>query len=166
MGYLLPFSSHSKIRLTTLQGYQASLDSLAGLVVNLCLSHHDQLRTNAVRILFNMIISDYVVTGNFDHIENELVNKLDDLFMSNGKGDDISPVYFIGFLRGLFVTEVPDPQLVDRVQHFLDSVDIFLELLLKIRELPDGEEYMDDRVYVTVRLCVHTPNFRGTNQLV
>lgn len=102
-----------------------------------------------------MIISDYVITGNFEHIENELVNKLDDLFMSNGKGDDISRVYFIGHLRGLFVNEVPDLQLVDRVQHFLDSVDIFLELLLSIRELPDGEEYMDDRVYVTVLIFVH-----------
>ena len=44
-----------------------------------------------------------------------------------------------------------DEELRTRVTHFLDSVDVFLELLLSVRGLPEGEEYADDRVIATVR---------------
>ena len=58
-----------------LQNYQVAMNSLVGHVVNLCLSHHDQLRNNAVQILYSMIVSEYQLAQNFDDIENELVNK-------------------------------------------------------------------------------------------
>ncbi|KAK2467786.1 hypothetical protein APHAL10511_000081 [Amanita phalloides] len=133
-------------------GYQLYLHSLVGQIVNLCLSHHDQLRSNAVQILYSMIISDYHQSGHFDGIEHELVTKLDSLFMSDSKGDDISRVFFIGQLRHLFDAMNVDERLRDRVSNFLDSVDLFLELLLNVRALPDGEEYADDRVIATLRL--------------
>lgn len=123
-----------------------------GQVVNLCLSHHDQLRSNAVQILYSMIISDFHQSGHFDGIEHELVTKLDSLFMSDSKGDDISRVFFIGQLRHLFDTMNVDEGLRDRVSNFLDSVDLFLDLLLSVRALPEGEEYADDRVIATVSL--------------
>ncbi|KIK41630.1 hypothetical protein CY34DRAFT_761375 [Suillus luteus UH-Slu-Lm8-n1] len=72
-------------------GYQAVLSSLIGYIVNLCLSHHDQLRNNAVGIF---------LYGHFDQIETELVRKLNSLFMSQSKGDDISHVFFIAVVRG------------------------------------------------------------------
>ena len=124
--------------------------SLVGHVVNLCLSHHDQLRSNAVQILYSMIVSEYQLSGNFDDIENELVNKLDNLYMSDSKGDDISRTYFITQLRRLFDSAFVDEQLRQRVSNFLDSVDLFLELLLNVRALPEGEEFADDRVIATV----------------
>ena len=124
--------------------------SLVGHVVNLCLSHHDQLRSNAVQILYSMIVSEYQLSGNFDDIENELVNKLDNLYMSDSKGDDISRTYFITQLRRLFDSSFVDEQLRQRVSNFLDSVDLFLELLLNVRALPEGEEFADDRVIATV----------------
>jgi dedicator of cytokinesis protein 3 len=134
------------------QGYQVSLGSLVGQVVDLCLSHHDQLRNNAVHILYNMIVSEFHVSQHFDHIENELVSKLDQLFMSDSKGDDISRAFFIGPLRHLFESSNVDESLRDRVGNFLDSVDLFLELLLSVRALPEGEEFADDRVIATVSL--------------
>ena len=124
--------------------------SLVGHVVNLCLSHHDQLRSNAVQILYSMIVSEYQLSGNFDDIENELVNKLDNLYMSDRQGDDISRTYFITQLRRLFDSSFVDEQLRQRVSNFLDSVDLFLELLLNVRALPEGEEFADDRVIATV----------------
>lgn len=126
------------------------MNSLVGHVVHLCLSHHDQLRNNAVQILYSMIISEYQTSQNFDDIENELVNKLDTLFMSDSKGDDISRTFFIGQLRHLFDSSYVDDQLRQRVSNFLDSVDLFLELLLNVRALPEGEEFADDRVIATV----------------
>lgn len=133
-------------------GYQVYLHSLVGHVVNLCLSHHDQLRSNAVQILYSMIVSEYHQSEHFDEIENELVTRLDSLFMSDSKGDDISRAFFIGQLRHLFDTSDVDDQLRERVSNFLDSVDLFLELLLSVRALPEGEEYADDRVIATLRL--------------
>lgn len=121
-----------------------------GYVVNLCLSHHDQLRNNAVQMLFSMIVTEYYQSDHFDGIENELVTRLDSLFMSDSKGDDISRAFFISHLRHLFAISDVDEQLRDRVSNFLDSVDLFLELLLSVRDLPEGEEFQDDRVMATV----------------
>lgn len=134
------------------QRYQTTLNSLVGHVVNLCLSHHDQLRNNGVHILYSMIVSEYYQSDQFDEIENEVVNKLDSLFMSDSKGDDISRAFFIGQLRQLFENSNVDDALRDRVNSFLDSVDLFLELLLSVRALPEGEEFADDRVIATVSL--------------
>lgn len=134
------------------QGYQVALNSLVGHVLDLCLSHHDQLRNNAVNILYSMIVSEYHLSEHFNDIETELVNKLDSLFMSESKSDDISRAFFIGQLRLLFESSNVDDQLRQRVSDFLDSVDLFLELLMNVRELPDGDEFQDDRVIATLRL--------------
>ncbi|KAI3615340.1 cytoplasmic protein [Moniliophthora roreri] len=133
-------------------GYQVYLNSLVGHVVNLCLSHHEQLRNNAVQMLFSMIVSEYHQAGHFEDIENELVTRLDSLFMSDSKGDDISGAIFVGQLRHLFDSPSVDDQLRERVSEFLDSVDLFLELLLSVRALPEGEEFADERVIATLRL--------------
>ncbi|KAJ7045388.1 C2 domain in Dock180 and Zizimin proteins-domain-containing protein [Mycena alexandri] len=133
-------------------GYQVYLHSLVGQVVNLCLSHHDQLRNNAVQMLYSMIVSEYHQSQHFDEIETELVTRLDSLFMSDSKGDDISRAFFIGHLRHLFYSSDVDESLRERVSIFLDSVDLFLELLLSVRALPEGDEYADDRVIATLRL--------------
>ena len=108
------------------------------------------LRNNAVHILYCMIISEYYVSGHFDHIEHELVSKLDTLFMSDSKGDDISRAFFISYIRTLFDNSDVDEQLRARVNNFLGEVDLFLELLLSVRALPEGEEFADDRVIATV----------------
>ncbi|QRW21720.1 hypothetical protein RhiXN_06709 [Rhizoctonia solani] len=137
-------------------GYQITLASLVDPVLDLCLSHHDQLRNNAVQILYSMIVSEFHVSGHFDDIEHRLVNKLDKLYMSDTKGDDISRSFFVGQLRGLFDSSSLDPVLRSRVEDFLDSVNLFLDLLMNVRELPDGDEYQDDRVIATLRLMNYT----------
>ena len=38
------------------------------------------------------------------------------------------------------------------LENLLPSVDQFLQLLLDVRALPEGEEYQDDRVIATLRL--------------
>ncbi|EIW83239.1 cytoplasmic protein [Coniophora puteana RWD-64-598 SS2] len=132
--------------------YQAVLSSLIGQVVNLCFSHHESLRNNGVGMLYGMIIADYQQFGHFNDIETELVKKLDSLFMSHSKGDDISRSFFIAHLRHLFESEEVDESLRDHVANFLGSVDAFLKLLLSVRRLPEGEEFFDDRVIATLRL--------------
>lgn len=76
--------------------------------------------------------------------------------MSDTKGDDISRSFFVSQLRGLFDSSSLDPVLRSRVEEFLDSVNLFLDLLMNVRELPDGDEYQDDRVIATLRLMNYT----------
>ncbi|KAJ3545464.1 hypothetical protein NM688_g5622 [Phlebia brevispora] len=151
LGWQVADSANSNA-ITRLGNYQIALSPLVGQVVNLCLSIHDQLRNNAVQILYCMIVSEFHVSGHFDDIENELVGTLDTLFMSDSKGDDISRAFFIGQLRHLFETSDVDPELRSRLTSFLNSVDGFLDLLLSVRALPEGEEFADDRVIATLRL--------------
>lgn len=107
-----------------------------------------------------MIVSEYHQSGHFNEIENEMVNRLDSLFMSDSKGDDISRAFFVGQLRHLFETSEEDERLRERVGQFLDSVDLFLELLLSVRALPEGEEFADDRVIATVSSNSLNPRWR------
>ncbi|KAI0700925.1 cytoplasmic protein [Cytidiella melzeri] len=151
LGWQVDLPSEGRLS-APIPNYQITLSSIVGHVVNLCLSHHDQLQSNAVYILYCMIVSQFHDSGHFDDIENELVSKLDTLFMSDSKGDDVSRTFFVGHLRHLFESSEVDSELRQRVLNFLDSVDIFLALLLSVRALPEGEEFADDRVIATLRL--------------
>ncbi|KZT07842.1 uncharacterized protein LAESUDRAFT_713185 [Laetiporus sulphureus 93-53] len=138
--------------MTVHENYQAALNPLVGHIVNLCLSHHDQLRLVAVHILYCMIISKYHVSGIFNHIEHELVSNLDTLFMSDSKGDDITCAFFIGNLHRLFEESDIDEQLRALVDTFLQEVNMFLDLLLSVCALSESEEFADDRVIATLHL--------------
>ena len=50
-----------------------------------------------------------------------------------------------------------------RVLNFIDSVDLFLKMLLSVCALPEGEEFPDDHVIATVCCLPHFlfdhPNF-------
>lgn len=58
------------------------------------------------------------------------------------------------------------------MEAFLDSIDNFLELLLNVRNMPEGEEWQDDRVVGTLKLMAfiekrHRPIFiRYVHRLV
>src|SRR4051812_43071143 len=120
-----------------LQNHQIGLRPLVDQVLTLCLSHHDQLRTNAVQIIYTMILSEYQETGAFTQIKTEVINKLDELFVSENKADDVSRAFFINQLRQLFESSTVDEDLRTSMLEFLASVDMFLELLVSVRELPD-----------------------------
>jgi hypothetical protein len=107
-------------------------------------------------MLYTMVLTEYQQTGNFSKIKTEVVNKLDELFMSDGKADDVSRAYFISQLRQMFESSTVDDGLRTRILEFLASVDMFLELLISVRELPDSEEFLDDKVIATLRLMNFT----------
>ena len=65
----------------------------------------------------------------------------------------MSQALFVTQLRALFDSSGISSDLRIRVNKFLDSVAEFLNLLLGIRNLPEGEEWVDDRVVGTL-MCV------------
>lgn len=134
-------------------GFQVQfVPSLVEPVLELCLSHHDELRTCAVRVLATMITSEWHLNGDFTVIEAEIIDKLDILFMNDTKGDEISRAFFIGQLRSLFESPSVDPKLQEQVQACLVSVNRFLDLLLNVRSLPLEEGFEDDRIAGTLKL--------------
>ncbi|UZJ54324.1 hypothetical protein CBS101457_003644 [Exobasidium rhododendri] len=134
-------------------GFQVQfVPSLVEPVLELCLSHHDELRTCAVRVLATMITSEWHLNGDFSVIEAEIIDKLDVLFIADTQGDEISRAFFIGQLRSLFDSPHVDPKLQEQVHICLSSVNRFLDLLLSVRSLPLEEGFEDDRVSGTLKL--------------
>ncbi|SOV06607.1 related to dedicator of cytokinesis protein 3 [Ustilago sp. UG-2017a] len=145
-------ASQSDERMNT-GGFQVQfVPSLVEPVLELCLSHHDELRTCAVRVLATMITSEWHLNGDFTVIEAEIIDKLDILFMTHTKGDEISRAFFIGQLRALFDNPNVDAGLREQVNACLISVNRFLDLLLSVRSLPLEEGYEDDRIAGTLKL--------------
>lgn len=134
-------------------GFQVQfVPSLVEPVLELCLSHHDELRTCAVRVLATMITSEWHLNGNFSVIEAEIIDKLDVLFIADTKGDEISRAFFIGQLRSLFESPEVEPKLRDQLLACLVSVNRFLDLLLSVRSLPLEDGYEDSRIAGTLKL--------------
>ncbi|TIB91721.1 hypothetical protein E3Q19_02279 [Wallemia mellicola] len=150
----------SSTGLTRYGGFQIQFPDLVADLLELCLSHHDELRNHAVGILHSMIISEHHLNGQFRAIEAEIIDKLDKLFMDGTKGDEISRAFFVSELRSLFNTSTTDETLKKDVSRFLDSVDYFLELLLSIRHLPDSQEFEDDRLEATLKLMTFIKSLR------
>ncbi|GAA5945387.1 hypothetical protein JCM10213_005960, partial [Rhodosporidiobolus nylandii] len=121
-------------------------------VLALCLSHHDELRRCAVQVLYSMIVSEYTLNKHFGLIEGEVIDKLDKLFGAQTKGDEISRAFFVAQLRQLFDEADLDAQLGEQVDAFLAMINSFLDLLLAVRNLPEGEEYQEDRIISTLKL--------------
>ncbi|TIB43241.1 hypothetical protein E3P86_00025 [Wallemia ichthyophaga] len=156
-----PNSSDDKShRSTRYGGFQIQFSDLVADLLELCLSHHDELRKHAVNILHSMIVSEHHLNGHFEAIEAEVIDKLDKLFMDTTKGDEISRAFFVSELRSLFDSPTIDEPLRREVSRFLDSVDYFLELLLSIRNLPEGDEFEDDRLEATLKLMSFIRNLR------
>ena len=137
-------------------GYQVQfVPGLVEDVLQLCLSHHDELRTSAVHVLHSMIVSEYYLNNDFAAIEAEVIDRLDKLFMSQTKGDDVSRAFFVGQLKTLFDQSDIDDRLRDQVDAFLDSINSFLDLLLSVRNLPEGDQFQEDRIISTLRLMTY-----------
>ncbi|KAK4687917.1 hypothetical protein P7C73_g2195, partial [Tremellales sp. Uapishka_1] len=108
-------------------GYQTRFTGLADRILGLCLSSHDQMCETAVEILFSMIYAEYVLEGNFDSIETEIFGQLDIL---------VDTAFHL------------------KVGNLLDEVELFIDLLLVLRDLPETPEWKDERAAATYRLMI------------
>ena len=63
----------------------------------------------------------------------------------------VSRAFFITQLRTLFESTLLGDDLELKIETFLSTISQFLDLLLGIRNLPEGEEFVDDRVVGTLK---------------
>ncbi|GAA5897476.1 guanine nucleotide exchange factor DCK1 [Sporobolomyces salmoneus] len=136
-------------------GYQVHfIPTFLDDVLTLCMSRHDELRKTAVEILYSMILGEYHLNSppQFAVIEKEVIDRFDRLFGVDAKGDELSRSGFVDQLRQLFESSEMEDDLRKQVDNFLDSINSFLDLLLDVRSLPEGEEYQEDRIISTLKL--------------
>ncbi|EGF98551.1 uncharacterized protein MELLADRAFT_40818 [Melampsora larici-populina 98AG31] len=140
---------------TTCGGYQIQfIPGIVELVLELCLSHHDEMRTNAVTMLYSIMITEYQANRDLTVVTDEIIDKLDSLLGNSpsSQNDEMSRAFFVGQLQSLFESDPIDEHLQKQVETFMQSTNQFLELLLSIRNLPPGDEFIDDRVIGTLKL--------------
>nr|XP_019044242.1 hypothetical protein I302_07525 [Kwoniella bestiolae CBS 10118]OCF23172.1 hypothetical protein I302_07525 [Kwoniella bestiolae CBS 10118] len=137
-------------------GYQTRFTGLAERILGLCLSSNDAMCETAVEILFSMIYAEYVIEGKFDTIETEIFAKLDKLFTSRSTPSSSDPTmraYFVAQLRAVFEsTPSIDQGFTEKVSVFLDEIELFIDLLLSLREIPDSLEWSDEKMSAIYRL--------------
>lgn len=113
----------------------------------------------------------YELNGELDAFEAATIGHLDSLFGARDHVDAAaSRTFFVAELRQLFdERDLKDDQRT-RILAFLDSIDSFLELLLSVKTLPEGDEvrifwsarhasaectsqqFQEDRIASTLRL--------------
>jgi dedicator of cytokinesis protein 3 len=65
--------------------------------------------------------------------------------------------YFVAQLRSVFEASPEiDSSFHDRVEVFLDSLELFIDLLLSLRDLPETPEWKDERAQATYQLMLFT----------
>ncbi|BGP02104.1 Deoxycytidine kinase 1 [Rhodotorula toruloides] len=153
---------------STYGGYQAQLvPALLSKVLSTCLSQHDTLRRVGVATLRAMILSEYELNGELDAFEAATIGHLDSLFGARDHVDAAaSRTFFVAELRQLFdERDLKDDQRT-RILAFLDSIDSFLELLLSVKTLPEGDEFQEDRIASTLRLMTFIRSIGRTDIFV
>ncbi|BEI88066.1 uncharacterized protein CcaverHIS019_0107840 [Cutaneotrichosporon cavernicola] len=136
-------------------GYQTRLTGLAERILTLCLTSHEKLCEAAVDILFSMIYAEYVLAGKFNTIQTEIFQKLETLFTQKTitASESATRAYFVSRLRSVF-EETPeiDSNFRSHVGSFLDQVELFIDLLMAVRDLPETPQWKEERVAATYRL--------------
>jgi dedicator of cytokinesis protein 3 len=145
---------------------------MAGSILSLCLSNHDGLCEAAVEILFSIIYAEYVLNGRFDAIHTEMFIRLDDLVSTSSPtaprsllqfstktpasliSDPASKAYFVTQLRGVLEKSPPVDTLQHTVGTFMDEMELFIDLLLALRDVPDHARWRDERALALYRLMV------------
>ncbi|OCF44595.1 hypothetical protein I317_01482 [Kwoniella heveanensis CBS 569] len=137
-------------------GYQTRFTGLAEQVLSLCLSSHDAMCESAVGILFSMIYAEYVIEGKFDSIGTEIFAKLEKLFVSKSTPSSSDPTmraYFVAQLRAVFEASPEiDSTFTTKVSTFLDEIELFIDLLLSLRDIPETPQWADERSLAAYQL--------------
>ncbi|OLL24073.1 Dedicator of cytokinesis protein 1 [Neolecta irregularis DAH-3] len=135
-------------------GYQVQyVPSLIAPIVELCLSHHDDLRTVAVQVLQTMIINEYTLNDDILVIQIEMIDCLDRLFYSKRYlADRISKAFFLDQIQVAFEAINIGQDFMAKLDNVLQTVDQFFELLINLYSLPQDDAYQNDRIMDTLRL--------------
>ncbi|MCJ1338655.1 hypothetical protein MMC09_003944 [Bachmanniomyces sp. S44760] len=141
-----------KYGLQKLGGYQVQyVPALVSPVVELCLSVHEGLRGVAVETLQSMIVSEWTLNEDLGAIQFEMIDCLDQVFVSQRFLESVQQKLFIGELLDRFerLARLPNEPLWEALKMLVTTIDELLDLLIAVHS-PDATEAV--RIMNTLRL--------------
>ncbi|KAK6177339.1 hypothetical protein SNE40_015458 [Patella caerulea] len=124
------------------------IPSMIGPFLEVTLVPEKELRKTTIPIFFDMMQCEHKLNGNFNQVESEIIERLDELITSN-LGDTEYRELFKTILLEKVQTE---PSLQEDGKRFVFSVTDLLDRLLDYREVIDGEEHRDKRMHCTFNI--------------
>ncbi|XP_055375365.1 dedicator of cytokinesis protein 3 [Condylostylus longicornis] len=125
------------------------IPSMVGPFLEVTLVPEQSLRKATLTVFYDMMEYDQAARGSFRLVESELIDKLDQLIGEN-KGDDDYKELFSKILLDKVYCE--NPSWKEAGVAFISSVSRLLERLLDYRNVMQGDENRDKRMFCTVNL--------------
>ncbi|ESO90448.1 hypothetical protein LOTGIDRAFT_123182, partial [Lottia gigantea] len=127
---------------------KAFIPSIIGSFLEITLVPERELRKATLPMFFDMMICEQKISGNFNKVECEMIERLDELMTSN-YGDHEFRLLFKTILLEKVQTE---PSIQEEGKKFVFSVTDLLDRLLDYRQVIDGEENRDKRMHCTFNI--------------
>lgn len=125
------------------------IPSLIGPFLKVTLVPEEELRKATIPIFFDMMESEMKTCGNFQMVENEMIEKLDEFITSENLGDTD---YMALFSTILLEKVEKEPELKDNGRQFVLSVTNLLERLLDYRQVCGGEDHRSSHMKCTFNI--------------
>jgi dedicator of cytokinesis protein 3 len=135
IGWETSSEEKQKYGLAKMGGYQVQyVPTLVGPIVELCLSVHEGLRRMAVEVLQTMIVSEWTLSEDLSVIQTEIIDCLDEYFMSKPLTESILQKLFVSELLERFspLAEVEEEPLYQALRELTGTIDEFLDLLVAV----------------------------------
>lgn len=132
-------------------GYQVQMfggeTSIVKDILTLCLARHPASQSVATQILYSMIVSEWTLNEDLSGLQREVIISLDDIFQSRTNlPESYEKKSFSNFLRAASHVD-PEDESYPYINHLLDDVEEFLDLLFDLYSIPPGDAYNDDRIF-------------------
>ncbi|XP_078309827.1 dedicator of cytokinesis protein 3-like isoform X4 [Crassostrea virginica] len=125
------------------------IPSLIGPFLKVTLVPEEQLRKATIPIFFDMMESEMITCGNFQMVENEMIEKLDEFITTENLGDTD---YMALFSTILLEKVEKEPELRENGRQFVLSVTNLLERLLDYRQVGGGEDHRSSHMKCTFNI--------------
>ncbi|XP_061187697.1 dedicator of cytokinesis protein 3-like isoform X2 [Saccostrea echinata] len=125
------------------------IPSLIGPFLKVTLVPEEELRKATIPIFFDMMESEMKTCGNFQLVENEMIEKLDEYITTENLGDTD---YMALFSTILLDKVEKEPELKENGRQFVLSVTNLLERLLDYRQVCGGEDHKSSHMKCTFNI--------------
>ncbi|ODQ64123.1 hypothetical protein NADFUDRAFT_53100 [Nadsonia fulvescens var. elongata DSM 6958] len=132
-------------------GYQVQLfggeTSIVEDVLNLCLSKHVAVQTDAIRVFCTIIVGEWALNEDLSAIEKEVIGAIDDIFATKQfLPGEREKNRFIKILRSVIKIDHEDEAYAP-ISSLINNMDEFLDLSIELKNVPEGEFFNDDKIF-------------------
>ncbi|ODV64036.1 guanine nucleotide exchange factor DCK1 ASCRUDRAFT_78986 [Ascoidea rubescens DSM 1968] len=117
-----------------------------------CMQRHSNCQILGVKMLHTIIISEWLLNGNFNEIEKECILGFYEIFHSNKyKPGQYEERNFIRRLK-MSIKIDPEDEAFPAIDGLIQNLSEFLEVLNDLENVPEGPEFDDDRTFHKINI--------------